>query len=1018
MKVTATHERSAEPGAKAEFGRAARGATERRAVAGARAAEPGNLALQAMYASGALRSELKVGAADDPAEQEADRLAAAVLGGASSSCACAPGAPPCPRCAAQAASIARRKPRAGRRDGGGRVGPLALGSGRSLTHAERSRFEPGFGADFGGVRVHDNAQAAASAATLNARAFSVDQSIAFGAGKYQPHTPEGQRLMAHELAHIALGHGDVRRDGGGPVCSADAPVCEAPTPGSASVVGDPAQVNHTSDFDPCKVEVGALSNYELLAEYRNALQVVNAGRDAPGYFDYRNLQRRLIHERDRRVDLGHAWLATMPAGLPDTVYQIVGGVAGSFIVTSVSGAVVSAKPEGRVAAPYMTWSQFQRFLQTHDIERVDANTHLMRTAPAASAGPAAWGLPLTIGGLYNAPGDLPLLWRNPQTSTMGAPGASIVWPPLPEVFSRPTWWANQPKAIQLDLLANAPAINPERASRMVAMLRAYRRAPDVPPRIDPIGSATPVKGGTAAVAVTDIPNLDQSLFPGASAAALPPRLRGRPGTSGGSVLTAVNPTAVDHAEHVALENLRRAIETAIGEGRLTRAQLRGRVVYVMVEQEPCASCASGSGGGRPGVLEQFAKLYPELTVEVRNMRTSRTMIYRSGVLLNPSSGTPPALPLDIAAATQQSVDAFFTPEYVRSLRYGGGLSGDVRAMGVSGAQGAALTALFAVAGSGIVMMGESGTHPDWAVQLGLSGTLGLSAGFVGASTDQLITSRLTGSMVRDIAATGTSRITPGLATGLGRLGGGAAGAMFVEGISMGLLEEREHSKLEVGVRMGRSGALGAGSIWAGAAVGTAVGGPIGFIVGLGVGAVLYYVGDKVVPGGRADWDAYEAGCQPRPVPRTPGSERFTPIGCFAADTLVLLASGEHAPIEEIALGDLVQTWNERTGTLEIRPVIAAHRFAAELLLSFRLDDGRQLRVTASHKLMTDAGWRAAGDLLPGDVLMVRDHDGPGLRALGVLAVAPDIGAGSVYDLNVEATHTYFAGGVLAHNKYI
>ena len=44
---------------------------------------------------------------------------------------------------------------------------------------------------------------------------------------------------------------------------------------------------------------------------------------------------------------------------------------------------------------------------------------------------------------------------------------------------------------------------------------------------------------------------------------------------------------------------------------------------------------------------------------------------------------------------------------------------------------------------------------------------------------------------------------------------------------MGLLEQREHSGAEVGVRLTRAGALGAGSVWAGAAVGALAGNSIG-----------------------------------------------------------------------------------------------------------------------------------------------------------------------------------------------
>lgn len=77
-----------------------------------------------------------------------------------------------------------------------------LGSGEPLDPATRSSFEPGFGADFSGVRIHSDGKAGKSARDLNARAYTVGSDVVFAEGEYQPHTSEGKRLLAHELAHV------------------------------------------------------------------------------------------------------------------------------------------------------------------------------------------------------------------------------------------------------------------------------------------------------------------------------------------------------------------------------------------------------------------------------------------------------------------------------------------------------------------------------------------------------------------------------------------------------------------------------------------------------------------------------------------------------------------------------------------------------------------------------------------------------------------------------------------------
>jgi hypothetical protein len=56
--------------------------------------------------------------------------------------------------------------------------------------------------DFSEVRVHTDAQAAASAQALNAHAYTLGRSIVFGSGQYQPQAESGQRLLAHELTHV------------------------------------------------------------------------------------------------------------------------------------------------------------------------------------------------------------------------------------------------------------------------------------------------------------------------------------------------------------------------------------------------------------------------------------------------------------------------------------------------------------------------------------------------------------------------------------------------------------------------------------------------------------------------------------------------------------------------------------------------------------------------------------------------------------------------------------------------
>ncbi len=73
--------------------------------------------------------------------------------------------------------------------------------GMPLSPEVRGPLEARFGALLDGVRVHTDAGAAKRAAAAGAHAFAAGQHIYFAAGKYAPGTPEGDRLLAHEVVH-------------------------------------------------------------------------------------------------------------------------------------------------------------------------------------------------------------------------------------------------------------------------------------------------------------------------------------------------------------------------------------------------------------------------------------------------------------------------------------------------------------------------------------------------------------------------------------------------------------------------------------------------------------------------------------------------------------------------------------------------------------------------------------------------------------------------------------------------
>jgi|JI6StandDraft_1071083.scaffolds.fasta_scaffold00232_3 hypothetical protein len=161
-----------------------------------------------------VQAKLRVGAVDDPAEQEADRIADEVVG--STTREDPGGISPDPSVieSEEPCDCVQRKADVGT---GGRVGSsdnslprpfegalrVSMGQGGAPLPSDlRRRMEPKFAAELSRVRVHDSPQAADLSQAIGARAFTVKRHIFFDRGEFSPSSRDGQWLLAHELAHV------------------------------------------------------------------------------------------------------------------------------------------------------------------------------------------------------------------------------------------------------------------------------------------------------------------------------------------------------------------------------------------------------------------------------------------------------------------------------------------------------------------------------------------------------------------------------------------------------------------------------------------------------------------------------------------------------------------------------------------------------------------------------------------------------------------------------------------------
>jgi len=166
-----------------------------------------------------LRAKLRVNSAGDASEQEADRVAEQVTRTPDSQavrrkCAC-DGGGACEECGRKEPLVRRQATSGvGGVEAPGIVSEVLSSHGQPLDAATRGFMEPRFGHDFSRVRVHTDARAAESARAVDALAYTVGQHVVFDQGQYRPGAPDGRRLLAHELAHVAQGgDGSLRRKG-------------------------------------------------------------------------------------------------------------------------------------------------------------------------------------------------------------------------------------------------------------------------------------------------------------------------------------------------------------------------------------------------------------------------------------------------------------------------------------------------------------------------------------------------------------------------------------------------------------------------------------------------------------------------------------------------------------------------------------------------------------------------------------------------------------------------------------
>ena len=141
-----------------------------------------------------IQAKLKIGAANDRYEQEADRIADQVMSKSQTS-------------KIASAPIKVQRLHANTDGAFGASVPSSVqktlsSSGKPLHPVLKHDMETRFGHNFSNVRIHTGTLAANSARDINARAYTSGNNIVFSNGQFSPYNESSRRLLAHELTHV------------------------------------------------------------------------------------------------------------------------------------------------------------------------------------------------------------------------------------------------------------------------------------------------------------------------------------------------------------------------------------------------------------------------------------------------------------------------------------------------------------------------------------------------------------------------------------------------------------------------------------------------------------------------------------------------------------------------------------------------------------------------------------------------------------------------------------------------
>jgi hypothetical protein len=152
-------------------------------------------------------------------------------------------------------------------------------------------------------------------------------------------------------------------------------------------------------------------------------------------------------------------------------------------------------------------------------------------------------------------------------------------------------------------------------------------------------------------------------------------------------------------------------------------------------------------------------------------------------------------------------------------------------------------------------------------------------------------------------------------------------------------------------------------------------------------------------------------------------------GCFVEGTYITLSDGIKMLIEEVKVGMEILTYNEDYEENEIGIVKSLIQPSASKFILLDFADGTSIQCTPEHPFwIIDKGWCSfdptssmelhdleVAQLIEGDIALNEFDEHITIEGITEILAKKPV---KVYNLEIEDNHTYYANGILVHNKIV